>query len=37
MGCVVYPGKVLEIKMRVNLGRADVGVPEQFLDGPQVA
>ena len=33
VGCVVYPGKVLEIKVRVDLGRADVGVPEQFLHG----
>ena len=37
VGCVVYPGKVLEIKVRVDLGRADVGVPEQFLDRAQVA
>ena len=36
MGTVVDAGQVLEIKVRVDLGRADVGVPEQFLDAAQI-
>lgn len=34
---IVYMGKVLEIKVRVNLGRGDTRMAEQFLDGAQVA
>src|SRR5512139_525768 len=37
VGSVVDAGQVLEIKMGVHLGRADVGVAEQFLHRPQVA
>jgi hypothetical protein len=31
MGLVVCAGKVLEIKVRIDLGGADVGVPQQLL------
>jgi hypothetical protein len=37
MRFIVNAGEVLEIKVRIYLGRADVGVPKQFLHGPQVA
>src|SRR5688572_6932977 len=37
VGSVVYPGQVLEIKVRVDLGCTDVGVPQKFLHAPQVA
>ena len=36
VGLVVDAGQVLEIKMRVDLGRGDVGVPQQLLDAAQV-
>jgi hypothetical protein len=34
---IVYAGEVLEIKVSVDLGRANVGVAQQFLNGPKVA
>ena len=37
MGLVVYLCKMLEIKVRVNLSSADIGVAEHLLDAPQVA
>jgi hypothetical protein len=37
MCLVVNAGEMLEIKVGVDLGRADVGVTEQLLDGAQVA
>ena len=36
MRSVVDAGEVLEIKVGVDLGRADVGVAQQFLHGAQV-
>ncbi len=33
---VVDAGQMLEIKMRIDLGRGDVGVAEQLLDAAQV-
>jgi hypothetical protein len=36
MRLVVYLGEVLEVKVRVDLGRGDVRVPEEFLDTAQV-
>ena len=35
MGSVVDAGQMLEIKMSVDLGRGDVRVAQQFLDGTQ--
>jgi hypothetical protein len=32
MGLIVCLGKMLEIKVRVDLGGADVGVAQQFLN-----
>ena len=37
MRLIVYAGEVLEIKMSINLGGADVGVAQEFLYGTQVA
>ena len=36
MGLVVYLGQVLEVKVGIDLGRADVGVPQQLLHRPDV-
>jgi len=36
MGFVVYLGEVLEIKVRINLGAADIGMPEQFLHAAKI-
>ena len=36
MRLVVYLGEVLEIKVSVDLGRGDVGVPQELLDGTQI-
>ena len=36
VGFVVHLGQMLKIQMRINLGRADIGVTEQFLHGTQV-
>jgi hypothetical protein len=36
VGRVVDAGQVLEIKVGVDLGRADVDVTQQFLHGAQV-
>ena len=33
---VVYLGQVLEVKVSIDLGRADVGVSQQLLDAAQV-
>jgi len=37
MRMVISAGEVLEIKVRVNLGGADVGMPQQFLHRAQIA
>jgi len=37
VGPVVDLGEALEIEMGIDLGRRDVGVTEQFLNGPKVA
>ena len=37
MSLVVDLGEMLEIQMGVDLGGADVRVPEQLLNGPQIA
>ena len=37
MRIVIDPCQMLEIQVRVNLGGADVGVTQQFLDRPQVS
>ncbi len=36
MGFVVYLGQVLEVKVRIYLGRADIGMTEEFLNTPQI-
>ena len=36
MCLVVYLGKVLEVKVGVNLGRTDIGVSKQLLHGTQL-
>jgi hypothetical protein len=36
VGLIVYLRKVLEIQVGVDLGRADIRVPKQFLDGAQI-
>src|SRR5690606_7405576 len=36
MGLVVYLGQVLEVKMGIDLGCADVGVAQELLDAAQV-
>ena len=37
MGFIVYLGKMLKIKVSINLCRADVGMSEQFLYRAEVA
>src|SRR5271154_2441192 len=37
VGCLVCAGKMLKIKVGIDLRGADVGVPEQFLDRAQIA
>lgn len=34
---VVHPGQVLEIQVSIDLGGGDIRVPQQFLDGTEVA
>ena len=36
MGLVVYLGEMLEVKVCVDLGRRDIGVPQQLLHAAQV-
>ncbi len=36
MGLVIDAGEMLEIKVGVDLGSGDIGVPQQLLDAPQV-
>ena len=36
MSSVVYLGEVLEVKVRIDLGRRDICVAQQFLDTAQV-
>ena len=36
MRLVVYQGEVLEIKVCINLGCADIGMAEQFLHGTEI-
>src|SRR5690606_27291128 len=36
MGLVVYLGQVLEVKMGIDLGRADIGMAEELLDPAEV-
>jgi len=36
MSLVVYLGQVLEVKVRIDLGGRDTGVPEEFLDAAQI-
>ena len=36
VGFVVYLGQVLEVKVCIHLGGADIGVAEELLDGAQV-
>ena len=37
MRLVVNPGQMLEIQVGIDLRGADVGMPEQFLHGAQIA
>ena len=37
MSCVIGLGQMLEIQPRIDLGGADIGVPEQLLHAAQVA
>ena len=36
MSLVVYLGKVLEVKMSIDLGRRDISVPQQLLYATQI-
>ena len=36
MSLIVYLGEMLKIKMRVGLGRRDTGMPQKFLNRPQI-
>lgn len=36
MGRIISLGQVLKIKPGVNLGRADLGMPQQLLNGTQI-
>lgn len=36
MGGIVDAGEVLEIQMGIGLGRADISMAEELLDGTQV-
>ena len=37
MRLIVHAGQVLEIKVGVDLGGADIGVAQEFLHGTQIA
>src|SRR5882672_2494859 len=37
VSAVVYARQVLEIKMRIDLGRGDISVPQELLHAPQIA
>lgn len=37
MGLIVDACEVLEIQVRIDLGGTDIGMPEEFLDSPQIA
>ena len=36
MGFVVYLGQMLEVKVRIDLGRRDIGMAQELLHAPQV-
>jgi hypothetical protein len=37
MGFIIDPGKMLEIEVGIDLGRGQVGVPEEFLNGTKIS